>query len=80
MPKKTKPRSRTTTKIRSAIAQLSYLQQTFLLVWSAARNWTLAWFVILVVQGLLPVATVYLTRILVNSLVKVVGAGSSTLR
>ncbi len=77
MPKKTKPRSRTTTKIRSAIAQLSYLQQTFLLVWNAARNWTLAWFVMLVVQGLLPVATVYLTRIIVNSLVKVVGAGSS---
>lgn len=77
MPKKTKPRSHTTTKIQSAIAQLSYLQQTFLLVWKAARNWTLAWFVMLVVQGLLPVATVYLTRIIVNSLVKVVGAGSS---
>lgn len=77
MPKKTKPRSRTNTKIQSAIAQLSYLQQTFLLVWNAARNWTLAWFVMLVVQGLLPVATVYLTRIIVNSLVAVVGAGSS---
>jgi len=42
------------------------------LVWAAAPRWTAAWFVLLVVQGLLPAATVYLTRALVNSLVLVV--------
>ena len=66
-----------TTRLRSAVAQLSYLPQTFHLVWTAAHNWTLAWIMLLVVQGLLPVATVYLTRLLVNRLVAVVGNGTS---
>ena len=35
----------------------------------------LAWIVLLVAQGLLPVATVYLTRLLVNRLVAVAGKG-----
>lgn len=73
---KTRP-SHVTNRLRSAVAQLSYLQQTFHLVWSAARTWTLAWFILLVIQGLLPVVTVYLTRLLVNRLVAVVGIGSS---
>ncbi len=78
MPKKTRQRSRDlTSKISSAVGKLSYLQQTFALVWSAARNWTLAWLVLLVVQGLLPVTTVYLTRTLVNRLVAVIGIGFS---
>jgi ATP-binding cassette subfamily B protein len=37
----------------------------------------LAWLVLLIIQGILPVAIVYLTRILVNSLVAVVEAGGS---
>lgn len=78
MPKKTRPRSRDlTARLREVVAQLSYLPQTFHLVWAAARSWTLVWTVLLVVQGLLPVATVYLTRLLVNSLVAVAGTGKS---
>jgi ATP-binding cassette subfamily B protein len=73
MPKKTQLK----TKLRRTLAQLSYLPQTFRLVWDAAHNWTLAWVILLVVQGLLPVATVYLTRYLVNSLVAIVGKGKS---
>jgi ATP-binding cassette subfamily B protein len=38
-------------------------------VWSASRHWTVAWAVLLVLQGALPVATVYLTRMVVDSLV-----------
>jgi ATP-binding cassette, subfamily B, bacterial len=64
-------------KVHQVKAQLSYLPRAFGLVWSAAQNWTLAWIVLLVVQGLLPVATVYLTRLFVNNLVAVVGAGIS---
>jgi ATP-binding cassette subfamily B protein len=45
------------------------------LVWAAARRWTVAWAALLVVQGLLPVATVYLTHTLVNRLVAVPDAG-----
>jgi ATP-binding cassette, subfamily B, bacterial len=66
------------TRLSSSIAQLSYLPQTFSLIWAASRNWTLAWIVLLVFQGLLPTAAVYLTRQLVDSLVMVAGAGIST--
>ncbi|HEY9667300.1 MAG TPA: ABC transporter ATP-binding protein [Coleofasciculaceae cyanobacterium] len=63
------------TSLRGYATQLSYLPQTLRLVWAAAHHWTLAWIILLVVQGLLPVATVYLTRLLVNSLVAVSGQG-----
>lgn len=64
-------------KFNRAIAQLSYLPRTFHLVWTASRYWTIAWMLLLVVQGVLPAATVYLTRWVVNSLVAAVGAGVS---
>ena len=62
---------------RNVVAQLSYLPRTLRLVWNATRNWTLAWSVLLVVQGLLPAAAVYLTKVLVDSLVAAVKAGGS---
>ena len=70
-------------KFRDALAQpfdrlrtsLPYLPRAFVLVWAAARRWTIAWAVLLLVQGLLPVATVYLTRTLVDSLVAALDAG-----
>jgi ATP-binding cassette subfamily B protein len=64
-------------KFNRAIAQLSYLPRTFHLVWTASRYWTVGWMLLLVVQGVLPAATVYLTRWVVNSLVAAVGAGVS---
>lgn len=64
-------------KLRNFTAQLSYLPQTLRLIWAAARGWTLAWSILLVIQGLLPAATVYLTRSLVDSLVVVLGADIS---
>ena len=57
-----------TSKIREALRQLPYLPRAFALVWAAAHRWTAAWIVLLLVQGLLPVATVYLTRSVVDSL------------
>ncbi len=62
---------------RDLKARCSYLLQTLHLVWNAARGWTAAWAVLLVLQGLLPVVTVYLTRLLVDSLVAAVNAGGS---
>ena len=38
-------------------------------VWDGARGWTLAWGALLIIQGVLPAATVYLSRGMVNALV-----------
>ena len=57
--------------------RLFYLPQTFRLVWAAARGWTLAWVVLLIVQGILPGISVYLTRLVVDSLVAAMKAGAS---
>jgi ATP-binding cassette, subfamily B, bacterial len=62
-------------KLQNALAQLPYLPRVFPLVWRAARGWTIAWAPLLVLQGLLPVATVYLTRAVVDGLVSLAGAG-----
>ena len=64
-------------KLRKAAAQLTYVPRALGLAWTAARGWTTVWAVLLIVQGLLPVATVYLTRALVNSLVAALRNGSS---
>lgn len=63
------------TKFRDTVSQIAYLPHTFGLIWSASRYWTLAWLILLIIQGILPAATVYLTRSVVNGLVSVVGSG-----
>ena len=64
-------------KIQKGLIQLPQLWRGLVLIWSATRGWTLTWIFLLIVQGLLPVATVYLTRLLVDSLVVVVGRGGT---
>jgi ATP-binding cassette subfamily B protein len=59
---------------RRVTAQWPYLPRALGLVWQAARQWTLAWAALLVVQGLLPIAIVYLTRDLVNAMAGTVEA------
>lgn len=61
-------------KLSQAVTQLPYIPQALALVWSAARPWTIAWAVLLVVQGLLPVAFVYLTQKVVDSMVAAMNA------
>lgn len=56
-------------RLRYAGTQLPYLKHALGLVHAAAGKWTVAWLALLIIQGLLPVATVTLTRALVNSLV-----------
>ena len=48
--------------------QLPYLPAALRVVWQAAPRLTTWWTLLLLTQGLLPVATVYLTREVVNSL------------
>lgn len=55
--------------LNKVASQLPYLPKALALVWQAARHWTLLWCCLLLIQGLLPIATVYLTRTVVNQLV-----------
>ncbi|MDH3255141.1 MAG: ABC transporter ATP-binding protein, partial [Acidobacteriota bacterium] len=64
-------------KLKRAFRQLPHLPRALALVWEAARLWTLSWFVLLLVQGLLPVATVFLTRALVDRLASIFGSGAA---
>jgi ATP-binding cassette subfamily B protein len=59
--------------LREIAAQLEYIRPALGLVWQAARKWTVAWLVMLMLQGILPAVSIYLTRPLVDSLVGVVG-------
>lgn len=61
-------------KFHVAQAQLRYLPQALALVWAAARTWTTAWVGLLLIQGLLPIAIVYLTRTVVDSVVEAIGS------
>jgi ATP-binding cassette, subfamily B, bacterial len=56
-------------KFRVTSSQPRHLLRALRLVWDAAHSWTMLWLALLVVQGLLPVASVYLTRALVDNLV-----------
>ena len=57
--------------------QLSHVTRVFALIWSSARGLVVAWALLLVVQGVLPVAIVYLTKPLVDGLQVAVGQGAS---
>jgi ATP-binding cassette subfamily B protein len=55
--------------------QLPYLPRAFRLVYDAAGGLTIVWLVLLLVQGLLPVAAVYLTKALVDGVAAMIGRG-----
>jgi len=63
-------------KLRQAIEQLPHLPRALALVRKAAGRWTAAWVVLLVVQSILPVAVVLVTRRLVDSVVAATTAGA----
>lgn len=63
------------TKLRKALAQLPNLPRALGLVWRVARRWTIAWIVLLVFQGLLPAAIVYLTKLVVDGIVATLRGG-----
>jgi len=64
-------------KLGKASTQLPYLPRALALVWAASHRWTTAWAATLAVQGLLPAASVLLTRAVVNALLAVIrGDGS----
>jgi ATP-binding cassette, subfamily B, bacterial len=62
-------------RLARAANQLPRFPHAASLVWTAAPGWTIAWGALLVAQGLLPVAIVYLTRPLVNSVLAAIRPG-----
>src|SRR6266567_276122 len=64
-------------KLRKALAQLPQLFRALRMVWQVAQPWTIAWFVLLLIQGLLPAAGVYLMRLVVNGFVGAVKTGAA---
>ena len=59
---------------RRLAGALPHLPSTLRLVWQAAPILTFAWTALLLLQGFLPVATVYLTRPVVNGIVAAIRA------
>src|SRR5437667_7663443 len=57
--------------------RFSYMVRVLGLIWKASRKWTVAWGILLGVQGLMPVALVYLTKPLVDGLQATLGRGVS---
>ena len=58
-------------KIALLRQQAPYIPKTMGLVWQATGMWMIVWLILLLVQGVLPVAVVYMTRLVVDSLVGV---------
>lgn len=65
------------TRLLAAAAQWRYLPRALTLAYDASRSWTVAWVLLLAVQGFLPLATVLLTRSLVNGATAAVQSGGS---
>jgi ATP-binding cassette, subfamily B, bacterial len=57
--------------------RLDYWKRTWRLIWAAAPGSTTAWALLLIVQGIQPLAAVYLTKLLVDSLVTAVNSGGN---
>jgi ATP-binding cassette subfamily B protein len=66
-----------TAKLRKALAQLPHLPRALGLVWDVARPWTIAWILLLALQGLLPAAAVYLTKLVVDGVVAALRSGGA---
>ena len=56
-------------QISNFLKQLHYVPRALMLVWSAGKKWTSTWLILLLVQSILPVITVVLTRSFINNIV-----------
>ena len=63
-------------RLQRAVAEAPHLGRALRLVWRAAPGLTAWWGALLLVQALLPVALVYLTKLLVDDLTAVVRGGA----
>ncbi len=58
--------------LRSQLYQIKYIPRALKLVWQAAQGWSMLSTSLLVIRGLLPAVTVYLTKEMINTMVSVV--------
>ncbi|MGE3267919.1 MAG: ABC transporter ATP-binding protein [Chloroflexota bacterium] len=70
-------RSGPAARLRDASASVAYWPRAFRLIWAAAPRHTAWWIALLVIQGILPGITVYLTRYVVDSLVAAFNSGGA---
>ena len=66
-------------KLRAAVLQMRDVPRAVHLVWDAAPGWTLTWAGVLLLESVLPVSLVFLTRLLVNRLAGLGPAGPRNL-
>ncbi len=69
--------SYTKSRIARLLSECRHLPLALRLLWTAAGRWTLLWLALLLLQGVLPVALVSLTRALVNAALAGMRAGAS---
>ena len=62
-------------RLAEIAALLHHVPRSLRLTWAAAGWWSVVWLGLLVVQGLLPAVSVYLTKLVVDSLVAAAGSG-----
>ncbi len=60
------------------LKQFRYIPRVLKLIWAAAKQWMLAWIVLLILQSLLPIFTVLLTRSTVDGIVALLKGGWTT--
>ena len=68
---------RTSSKLERIKKKIIYLIRAFRIIWLATKGWTVTWAILLLIQGALPAATVYLTKVLVDSVAAAIGSGLS---
>ncbi|NNF04547.1 MAG: ABC transporter ATP-binding protein [Rhodothermales bacterium] len=56
---------------------MSYLVRALGLIWESTRGWTVAWAACLVIQGVLPAITIYLTKVIIDTANEAIGGGLS---
>lgn len=64
-------------KLTKALDQLPWLLRGLRLAWEASRPWTIAWLLLLLIEGVVPVGIVYLTKLLVDALVETAKNGAA---
>jgi ATP-binding cassette subfamily B protein len=64
-------------EVRQLAQSVRLWGRAFSLIWAAAPRWTVFWAILLIGQGILPLASVYLTKLVIDSLVAAVKASGS---
>src|ERR1700752_1825537 len=62
-------------ELRRLAMSVSHWGRSFRLIWEAAPSWTVLWATMLVGQGIRPLASVYLAKLVIDSLVTAMKAG-----